>query len=135
MHMDLLQTSGHPPFHNYPRFQTNAKQQHRTYKITYYGWYSGKDLSLLNLCRMFLQVIWLSDICMGNRSAIQITSWQVEWSSIGDYNLATHPFSLRFQMVTVATSNNQGTFPGLVEKIVSTTWALAFPGSASWVAL
>ncbi len=46
--------------------------------------YGGKDLAILNQCRMFLQAIWLSDICTGDRSAIQITAWQGKRSMLGE---------------------------------------------------
>jgi len=54
--------------------------------------YGGKDLSLLSWYRMFLQVIWLLEICMDNAMSIQITSWQGVWSTVGELTWSmVHP--------------------------------------------
>jgi len=54
----------------------------------------GQELTLLNQCRMSLQVIWLSEICTGDGLSIQILAWQGEHLMVVEFNWpVVHPLS------------------------------------------
>jgi len=65
-----------------PRRQQDRELMH----IFARGGYCDAELALLNCCRMYLKVIWLSDICNGSSTEIEHQFWT------GRLIATIHPF-------------------------------------------
>jgi len=114
-------------------FETPRKQDREIMKMFLQSGVAGQDLICMNRCCMYLQAIFLSDICNGTGTAIDPRIWD-GWVQCKSMYQWPKTQTYGSKMTSVELNSNTSTILRLQWPISSTTWQMGTSNkTGGWV--